>query len=117
MKKLGILIAMAAIGLSLPACQKHNTIIENSNNYHLKIEYYGRVHFGIDGRSITGISRGGYLKYERNDEKLEAENDGHGGIKYELSEYGDPVPLNAQKEFIANAVKVMLQKNHHPDWE
>lgn len=116
MKKLRILIAVVAISLTLSACRRHTTIIETGDNYRLKIEYSGSIHFSVDGRAIAGISRGGYLKYERNDQKLEARSDGHGSVRYELSDYGDPVPPKDQKEFIANAVRVMLQKNHHPDW-
>jgi len=116
MKKLRILITIAAISLAMTACHRSSTIIENSNNYHLKIEYSGPVHFNVEGTGISSISRFGYLKYECNEQKLDARNDGHGGIRFELSDHGDPIPSGDQKAFIAKAVKTMLQKNHHPDW-
>ena len=117
MKKMRILLLLvAAICLTVSACRRHSTIIETGDNYYMKIEYSGSVHFSIDGRTITGISHGGYLKYQRNEKKLEARNDGNGGVRFELLDYGDPVAPKDQKAFIANAVRVMLQKNHHPDW-
>ena len=116
MRKLRMSIAIAAISIVASACHRHTTIIESTNNYHLKIEYSGKVHFNMAGTGVSGISRGGYLKYECNEQKLEAHNDGNGGVRYELSDHGDPIPMADQKEFIAKAVRLMLQKNHHPDW-
>ncbi|HTI57947.1 hypothetical protein [Mucilaginibacter sp.] len=113
--------AFAALAFMLAStCHfgRHTTIVETGDNYHLRIEYAGKIHFNYDGTAISDISRGGYVKYERNDETLEAKNDGHGGVNYELYDHGEQVDPQAEgKAFIARAVRVMLQKNHRPNWK
>src|ERR1700753_830188 len=88
MEKSGIAIVVAGIAL-LAACsfgRRHTTIVENSNDHHLRIEYSGKVAFNNDGTAITSISPDGYVEYQNDDKKLEAKNNGHGGISYELYE-------------------------------
>jgi hypothetical protein len=119
MKKLKFLASLC-IGLLLSACHfgRHSTIVETGDHYYLRIEYAGIIHFNDDGTAISSISPGGYVKYENNDKRLEAQNNDQGGISYELSDDGEKLHLdNRGKEFIAQAVRVMLKKNHRPNWK
>jgi hypothetical protein len=120
MEKLKILTVVSWIAILLSACHfgKHSTIIETGNNYYLRIEYAGTIHFNDDGTAISSISPGGFVKYQNNEKKLEAQNNRDGGISYELSDNGEKLGLdNRGKEFIAQAVRVMLKKNHRPNWK
>jgi len=117
MEKSGIIMLVAGM-VALAACtlghHHHTTVVEKSNDHYLKIEYSGEIDFNNAGTAIVGISRNGYVEYENDDKKLEARNDGHGGISYELYEGYDKLPLdNKGKEFIANAVRIMIEKTRH----
>ena len=117
MEKSGVVMLVAGI-IALAACtlghHHHTTVIEKSNNHYLKIEYSGEVNFNNTGTAIQSISRNGYVEYQNDDKKLEARNDGRGGINYELYEGYDKLPLDSKgREFIANAVRVMIEKTRH----
>ena len=117
MEKSGIALLVAGM-LFLAACtfghHHHTTVVEKSNNHYLRIEYSGDISFNDAGTAIQSISRNGYVEYQNDDKKLEAKNDGHGGISYELYEGYEKLPLdNSGKEFIANAVRVMIEKTKH----
>jgi hypothetical protein len=120
MKNLRILLLVAAFA-GLSAChfgRRHATIVETGNNYYLRIEYSGKIYFNDDGTAISSISPGGYVKYENNEKKLEAWPNRNGGVRYELSYDGEKLnPDNNGRPFIAEAVKVMLLKNHRPSWK
>ena len=110
-----IAVLVAVVGIILTACHfgRHTTIIENGNGHELRIESYGKVEFNPAGTEIAYVSRGGYLKYKNNDRELRAENDYHGGVKYELSEYGQKLNPNTHRAFIAEAVRIMISKGYH----
>jgi len=117
MEKSGIALLVTGM-LFLAACtfgRRHTTIVEKSNGHYLRIEYAGHVSFNRDGTAISSISRDGYVEYQKDDKKLEAKNNGNGGVSYELYDGYDKLGLDGRgKEFIAEAVQVMLQKGHHP---
>jgi hypothetical protein len=117
MEKSGITVVVIGMAL-LAACsfgRKHTTIVENSNNHYLRIEYSGQVAFNDDGTAIRSISPDGYVEYQNNDKKLEAKNNGHGGISYELYDGYNKINMDDNgRKFIAEAVKVMKQKGHNP---
>jgi len=116
MKNLRIFLAIALLGISITSCHfgRHTTIVENGNGHSLRIESYGKIHFNPAGTDIAYISRGGYLEYQYNDDHLKAENNGHGGIKYELDADGQRLNPNGNgKSFIADAVKMMIKKGYH----
>ena len=119
MKKFGIAILVTGLAL-LAACgfgRRHTTIVENSNDHHLRIEYSGKVAFNNAGTEISNISPDGYVEYQNDDKKLEAKNDGQGGISYELYEGYTKLNLDDNgKKFIAEAVKVRKQKGHNPGY-
>ena len=117
MEKSGIAILVASM-VALAACtlghHHHTTVVEKSNDHYLKIEYSGEVSFNNAGTAIESISRNGYVEYLYDDKKLEAKNDGRGGINYELYEGYDKLPVDKKgKEFIAQAVKIMIEKTRH----
>lgn len=117
MNKSGIALLVAGM-LFLAACtfgRRHTTIVEKSDGHYLRIEYAGHISFNEDGTGIRSISRDGYVEYQQDDKKLEAKNNGNGGINYELYDGYDKLGLDERgRQFIAEAVKVMMQKKHHP---
>jgi len=117
MEKSGIAVLVAGM-IFLAACtfgKRHTTIVEKSDNHYLRIEYAGHVSFNDDGTAIRSISRDGYVEYQRDDKKLEAKNNGNGGISYELYDGYQKLSMDERgREFIAEAVRVMMQKTHHP---
>jgi hypothetical protein len=116
MKKSEIAIVVAGIVL-LAGCsfgKRHTTIVENTNNHRIRIEYSGHIYFNKDETAISSISRNGYLEYQNDERKLNAKNDGHGGVSYELYEgYTKVYPDAEGKKFIAEAIKVIVQKAGH----
>lgn len=120
MKRSKTFIAVVIGCIIASACNfgRHSTIVETNGSHYLKIEYAGAIHFSADSSRISSISRGGYLKYENDGRKLEARNNSNGGIRYKLFENGEEISdNNTAREFIAGAVRVMLQKNHRPNWQ
>lgn len=117
MEKRGITIAVIVMAL-LAACgfgRKHTTIVESTGSHHLRIEYAGRVSFNDEGTAINSISPDGYVEYQNDDKKLNAKNDGKGGISYELYDGYNKVNMDDEgRKFIAEAVKVMKQKGYPP---
>jgi len=117
MEKSGIAILVAGM-LFLAACtfsKRHTTIVEKSDDHYLRIEYSGHVSFNNDGTAIRSISRNGYVEYQQDDKKLEAKDNGNGGVSYELYDGYEKLSLDERgRQFIADAVHVMMQKKHHP---
>lgn len=119
MKDFRLLITIAVLimvlGIILMSCHfgRHTTIIENGNGHYLRIESYGKVYFNKDQTAIDYISRGGYLEYRDDDRELRAESDHHGDIKYELTEDGRKLDPNANRRFIADAIRIMISKGYH----
>ncbi|HVV55648.1 MAG TPA: hypothetical protein VHC47_10005 [Mucilaginibacter sp.] len=116
MKKIRMILLLGTMGGLITAChfRRHTTIIETGTNHYLRIESTGRVRFNQDETGIAYISWGGYLKYTNDQKKLEAENDGHGGIRYELYDGDEKLdPFGNGRQFIAEAVRVMIRKGYH----
>jgi hypothetical protein len=116
MKKFTTFLFVAALSIIITSCHfgRHTRIIENGNGHYLSIESYGKVYFNRAGTDIAYISRGGYLNYRNDNKELRAENDNHGGIKYELMEDGQKLEPNSNdRAFIADAVKIMMAKGYH----
>jgi hypothetical protein len=117
MEKSGIVLIVAGL-LFLAACtfgKRHTTIVEKSDGHYLRIEYAGQVSFNRDGTAISSISRNGYVEYQKDNKKLEAKNNGNGGVSYELYDGYEKLGMDERgKEFIAEAVQIMMQKAHHP---
>ena len=115
MKKFRIFLVIAAVSVIITSCHfgRHTRIVETGNNHYLSIESYGKVHFNPSGTEIEYVSRGGYLKYKNDNKELKAENDGQGGVKYELKDYGQKLdPKTNGRAFIADAVRIMIAKGY-----
>ncbi|MBS1524750.1 MAG: hypothetical protein JST19_03815 [Bacteroidetes bacterium] len=118
MKKIGLTVVIAALAATITACHsgRHTIIVETGNNHRLRIESYGKVYFSPARTEVAYISRGGYLEYQNDGIKLKAENNGHGGITYELLEHGEKLdPYTNGKSLIAGAVKEMIAKGYKGD--
>lgn len=119
MEKSGIAFTVAGM-LFLTACmfgKRHTTIVEKSDDHYLRIEYAGHISFNKEGTAIGSISRDGYVEYQRDSKKLEAKNNGHGGVTYELYDGYEKLNMDEKgRQFIAEAVLVMMQKTHHPQF-
>ncbi|HTD39786.1 MAG TPA: hypothetical protein VK671_04140 [Mucilaginibacter sp.] len=117
MEKSGIAILVAGM-IFLAACtfgRRHETIVETSDNHYLRIEYAGHISFNDNGTAIRSISRDGYVEYQMDDKKLEAKSNGYGGVSYELYDGYQKLTMDEKgREFIAEAVRIMMQKTHHP---
>lgn len=117
MKAIRIIILGIYIIFLFHACNfghRHTTIVENGNGHDLRIEFSGNIAFNSDETAIAHISRGGYVKVRLNNKKMEAENDDHGGIKYELYDGDQKLDPNTDgKALIAEAVKQIVAKAGH----
>ena len=75
------------------------------------IEYSGKIVFTADQTGIEHITKGGYLKFERDDRELEVEPGKGGKLEYEFD--GDDkinVLSDDQKRFVAEAVKTIIKE-------
>jgi hypothetical protein len=76
----------------------------------------GKIRFYPDSTAISSISPDGYVEYQYDDKKLNAKNDGKGGVSYELYEGYTKVNMDDEgKRFIAEAVRTMERKVHNPN--
>ncbi|WP_448701554.1 hypothetical protein ACFGVR_05015 [Mucilaginibacter sp. AW1-3] len=112
MKKLHLLIIIAAFAFA--ACQTghHTTIVTNNNGRYVKLEYAGNISLTNDGAAISGISPGGYLKYQTNDEKIVAKSNMDGDILYELNGEKQNQLNTEGKRLIALAAKEIAKHDH-----
>jgi hypothetical protein len=117
MKNLKFLIIAISLIAMTGACKMEGkritTIAEDDNNTVLKIQYSGQAYFNDDETAIAAITPNGYVKYSRNGQTLVAENDGKGNIQYQVNGGIKQKELsNADKEFLAQAVKDMVKHGH-----
>nr|WP_294941251.1 hypothetical protein [uncultured Mucilaginibacter sp.] len=102
-------IALAAITTS---CRhgRSTTIVESENGDTKRIEYSGKVVFSKDKTGIDYISEGGYVKFERNGKKIEAESK-KGKIVYGYDGGYGTTKLNADaKQLLAEAVQEITRQ-------
>lgn len=85
------------------------TISVNNESGSLKIEVKGNIVFNSDETAIATISKGGYLRYKKNGEKLTAEPGDDGKINYAYNG-GNKTPVldNEGVSFLAEALKTMI---------
>jgi hypothetical protein len=116
MKKLSNLFILIGLGTIIASCNQRNrhTIISTENNQtKIRVEYAGRVIFNDDRTAILDISKDGYFKYERNDEALNAENDGKGHVIYELNDGTKTTILNDEgKQLLGEAIREIDKAGH-----
>ena len=75
----------------------------------MRIEYDGKITFTEDEKAIQSIENDGYLRYRKENVKINAESDGKGGIIYEIYEDGEKIGLNERgKKLLAEAIADMI---------
>lgn len=107
-KKLQVVVLGLAFMTITTSCKHHNTTIiaTDDNGSTKRIEYSGQVVFSKDKTGIDYISQGGYVKFERNGNKIEAENDNKGKVRYKYDGGDGVAVLDADgKQFLAQAVQ------------
>ena len=119
MKNLKLTIAALGFIAMAAACGRpgrHVVISEGDNYGSVKIEYLGRTYFSDDSTTITRITPNGYVKYKKDDRSLIASRDGRGDILYQVNGGEKQTHLsNADKIFLAQAVKDMIKRGHNSD--
>jgi hypothetical protein len=115
MKK-SITLIVAAMLIILSSChfgRGSRTIIEHSGDFSLRIEYAGKVTFTDDSTAIKSISRNGFVKFELNGKKLEAERQGE-KIVYRLYDQIETSAIpESDKKFVTEAVHEMIRRGHY----
>jgi len=114
MKKTSFAAAILCLVALLSAChhQRNRVIRVQNDHMSLTIKYVGTVRFNEDGTAIKSISPNGSVSYQKDDKDLYAENDGHGGIRYELHDGSSSmIDETERKNFIATTVQEMISMN------
>ena len=112
-KKNPFFVLFMLIMLGTVACNFHGhrtkTVKVNNQNNHIKIEYCGAVTFSDDGTTIEDIASDGYINYNNNGQRVYAESDDDGVIRYKLYDGGRRIRISDPEahEFLSNAVQVM----------
>lgn len=112
--KLKLIVPVLFFGLLLISCHRRgdlHIVINNGNGYYMDIVRGGRIVFTEDTTGIKNISPNGYLSFRLNNKRLRAEYDEKQGIYMEIYENDKLLPAGEGKEFVAQAVKEMVQRN------
>jgi len=115
MRKIPFKLLPFLLAIFLYAChgnQRPVTTIESSDNDNIvSISYNGTVSFTSDSSAIEGLSPLSTLSYRNNDNSLRVSSNEQGQLSFEMTENGNPLLMDARgKAFVANAVKVMMEK-------
>lgn len=112
-KKNPFFVLLLLIVLSVVACNFHGhrtkTVKVNNDDNHIKIEYCGAITFSEDGTAIEDISPDGYIRYNNNGQRVYAESNEDGEIRYKLYDGDRRLHMSDPEahEFMSHAVKVM----------
>lgn len=117
MKKIQLLaIALGLITL-LSAChygRGHVIISTDDGSSRVRIEYYGQVAFNAAKTAISYISPRGYVRYEKDDERIDAYRNRNGQIVYRINGGDKKIALDDNDRlFVAEAVKEMVKRGHY----
>jgi hypothetical protein len=115
MKKILFNLLPFLLTIFLCAChdnhRKVTTIETSENDNKISIKYNGTVSFTSDSSAIEGLSPLSTLSYRNNDNALRVTSNEQGQLSFEMTENGNTLLMDARgKEFIAKAVKVMMEK-------
>ncbi|MES1216196.1 MAG: hypothetical protein ABUT20_11825 [Bacteroidota bacterium] len=116
MKKVKFIAAVIAFSIFLPSChlgRSSRKIVEHNGDFYLEIEYAGKINFTDDSTAIKSISRGGYVKFELNGKRLEAERQGEKIIYRLYDEIETSTIPDNDKQFVADAVHEMIKRGHY----
>ena len=112
--KLKLIVPVLFFGMLFVSCHRRgdlHIVINNGNGYYMDIVRGGRIVFTEDTTGIKNISPNGYLSFRLNNKRLRAEYDEKQGIYMEIYENDKLLPAGEGKEFVAQAVKEMVQRN------
>ena len=105
--------------ISAVSCRRANStrIFSDDGTNSQTIQYAGRIIFNPEQTEIESISKGGFLKYERNDNEMEAEPDNNGKVTYEFDGGSKITTLTtSQKQVVAEVIRAVIKaraKLHH----
>ena len=106
-----LIAALAIVMLFTASCHhRGNRIVISDGTNKLDINYSGEIKFTEDETTIKSISPRGYLRYRKNDKRLEAHSIPGGDFKLELYDNGRKLSAtdNDGKVFLADAIKEMV---------
>ena len=87
------------------------TIVVRNGSYHMEIVRRGSVQFTADTTAINTLSPHGYISFTKNNKRLRAEYDEKEGVYMEIYANDKLMPPGEGKEFLAEAVKEMAERN------
>ncbi len=91
----------------LPANEQK--IVISSDNLYEEMAYTGKISFTEDETAVATISPGGYIKYTKNQQVMEASSDTAGVIQYKFTQSGRPMPIDSNaRKIMSEAVGEMI---------
>lgn len=112
MKTLRSLLLATIVAIATVACHRgpHVTIVTQSNNVKIKLEYSGTIVLNADRNRIVSISPNGYINYDNNGNELIASRGDGDRINYEIN--GEKLStLNGNGQaLLAEAVKMIAKQ-------
>jgi hypothetical protein len=112
MKKLNLFIITLMLA-AVTSCQRGNVTCIRSNDGKTEVEitYSGRIVFDEANAEIKAMAPKSYIKYKKDDRKLNAESDTEGRITYELDNGEKVAALTTDdKQFLAEAIKAIVKQ-------
>jgi hypothetical protein len=86
------------------------TMTFGNGNDNFEIKWSGKVRLNDDETAIESITPGGYLKFSHNDEKMIAESNLQGDIRYSLYDGRQQLAMDEKgKKFLAGAVHTIVE--------
>lgn len=84
-------------------------IVISSDNFYEEINYSGKISFSDDETAIDHIAPGGYIKYTKNEQVMQANSDSGGNISYQFTKGGHKLAADSStKKIITEAVAEMI---------
>ncbi len=107
------IVPVLCIIILMTSCHRHGTmtIVVRNGSFHMEIVRRGSVQFTADTTAINTLSPNGYLSFSRNGKSLKAEYDEKQGVYMEIYENDKLLSPGEGKEFLAEAVKEMAERN------
>jgi PBP1b-binding outer membrane lipoprotein LpoB len=107
------IVPVLCIVILMTSCHRHGTmtIVVRNGSYHMEIVRRGSVQFTADTTAINTLSPHGYISFIKNNKRLRAEYDEKEGVYMEIYENDKLLPKGEGKEFLAEAVKEMVERN------
>jgi hypothetical protein len=113
MMNLKSIMPVLCIVILMTSCHRRGTltIVVRNSDYRMEIVRRGSVQFTADTTAINTLSPNGYLSFSKNGKSLKAEYDEKEGVYMEIYENDKLLPPGEGKEFLAEAVKEMVERN------